>query len=266
MKKIVTFICAIGAAIGLHAAAFNEASAKVLENKLHNVATAVVQGYGTADELILAEGEKFLAETEFTSDIGKRRYMQIFRHVSFIKNPKLSFADWKTACDAKIAELKFEKALDTNDYMVMLLPWYAEHCFKEGYEALVAKEDWKTFVDATFWCVKNAKYQEAWEAFLVRKTQVRQIIPVCMVNLQDPDKAYEAALSLATSDGETNVSSINASLDVIQKYMVNSGKFSDEKMKSLFQQLNRKYSGKLLDDETAWTPVVKRIRTMLGTY
>lgn len=87
---------------------------------------------------------------------------------------------------------------------------------------------------------------------------------MCMTNVQDPAKAMEAAKTLALRDCTTK--ELNDGLVAIQDTMVNSGKFTDEQMKELFNSLNRKYSGKLVDDEVTWTPVVKRIRTMLGTY
>ena len=65
---------------------------------------------------------------------------------------------------------------------------------------------------------------------------------------------------------EYTAGELNDGLIAVQDSMVNSGKFSDAQMKELFTSLNRRYSGKLVDDEATWAPMVKRIRTMLSTY
>lgn len=264
MKKFLTCCYAFVAAFGLCAAEYDDSASRTLESKMNDQAGRFVQGYGEADAAVVAEAEKFLAETEFKTDVAKRRYLQVFRHLTFIKNPKLPFADWKAIYDAKIEELKFEQKLNTSRYLGVLLPWYAPHCCKDGYEAMIAFPDWKTFVDSPYWCIRNGKWQEAYDAFLVNQKQIARVIRMCMTNLQDPAKAMEAAKTLALRD--CTVKELNDGLVAIQDTMVNSGKFTDEQMKELFNSLNRKYSGKLVDDEVTWTPVVKRIRTMLGTY
>ena len=264
LKKILTVCCIVGLTAVTLAAAYDEQSAVAIISKLNDQAARLVQGHGIADAQIVVEGQKFLAETEFKTDTAKRRYLYIFRHLTFIANPKTTFAEWKAKFDAKYAELKFEKQSDTNTYLWMMTPWYAHHCFKDGYEFMVSLDDWKTFDDAPYWCISNGKYEEAWEAFLVNQKQVSRIIKMCMVNLQDPAKAMTAAKTLVTRDCTAN--ELTNGLIAIQNMMVNSGKFSDEQMKELLVQLNRKYSGKLIDDEATWTPVVKRIHTMLGTY
>lgn len=264
MKKFLTCCYAFVAAFGLCAAEYNDSAARTLGNKMNDQAGRFVQGHGEADAAVVAEAEKFLAETEFKTDVAKRRYLLVFRHLTFIKNPKLSFADWKATYDAKIEELKFKQKFNTSTYLAILLPWYAPHCYKDSYEAMVAFPDWKTFYDASYWCIKNGKYQEAYDAFLVNQNQIARVIRMCMINLQDPAKAMEAAKTLALRD--CTIKELNDGLVAIQDTMINSGKFTDEQMKELFNSLNRKYSGKLVDDEVTWTPVVKRIRTMLGTY
>lgn len=231
---------------------------------MNDQAGRFVQGYGEADAAVVAEAEKFLAETEFKTDIAKRRYLQVFRHLTFIESPKLPFVDWKATCDAKIAELELKTPLSTDSYWSCVLPWYVAHCHKAGYEALTADENWKQFNDASYWCINNGKYQEAYDAFLINRCRVPRIIVMCMTKLQDPAKAMEAAKTLALRD--CTARELNDGLIAIQDWMVNSGKFSDAQMKELFNFLNRKYSGKLVDDEVTWTPVLKRIRTMLSTY
>ena len=132
------------------------------------------------------------------------------------------------------------------------------------YALIKATPGAEAFCDAGLWANAVGKYAESYELYLASKTWPQRAMEIALHRLNDPVKAFEAAKLIT---GKAYSAAIVK--DVVRmtvSRLVGNDSVNAAEMKTFLQNVNRKYSARLIDDKTAWEPIIAQIRTVLETY
>lgn len=259
MKKV---LLALAALTGLAATTFavdfvwkdvNETAAKVFKNRT------------VKDPAVVKEAEESLAAVVAKDDNEKLRLIQIKAWLYLQKTGSTDFNAVKTYVDQEIATAKLEKPLSGGRYVGLFNFWWDQKTWGSAvYDLMKATPGYETFGDAGLWANAVGKYAEAYDLYMTTKGWPQRAMGIALYKLDDPAKAFAAAKLITGRD--YNIGIVKSVVQSVITKLVGNDAVRPDEMKAFLQNVNRKYSAKLIADKAAWEPVIAQIRTVLETY
>src|SRR5574344_254973 len=235
MKKFMLsmFVFGVAFCFATHGAEYNR-------NDFNNAFIAIASDQCNADQI--ASAEALIEKTVCTKDHQRNDVCKLFANVTYRKNPTITIKQLMETVKAKADSMKYEKPYnilslsyfwrdDRND------EWYAEMKKYDNYKT--------TFGSAGGLCMRLKKYDEAYDCF----DSINAIWPAINAAkmLNSPEKVFTQAKKLLQVKID-NSDQFGRSIDTLIDMCVGNSDIDQNEVKTLFQNINRKYSVKLIKD------------------
>lgn len=266
MKKIML---ALAALTGI-AAATATAAEYSWKDVQANVSTPLYQNRAALDQNVVKTSLAYLNTLETPLDwqkLGALRYKVIAYDQT--TGADRTVAGLKKYADSLIAETKFDKPLTGAQYVSIFSLWWRsqEPEFAQAvYDLMKATPGAEKFADMGLWAAATGRYEEAYNIYVNSKQgyAVARAVNIAMTRLNDPAKAFAAAKIIATTN--CNAAIVRQVLNVVVNKLTGDETIKAAEMKAFLQNLNRRYTAKLAEDEKTWEPVISQVRTLLEAY
>ena len=233
---------------------------------LHSLETEILNNRVKLDQSVPAKLIQYANSIEPTTDgdkLTKIRLLEVARIQT--TGADLSFKTHKKAVDEHIAAAKLEKEPSTEHYLEAIGYWWmADRWAQEIYDLMKTMPDYKNWYNSGYICQTLEKNEEAYECYMVTGLWPDRAMVIAIHTMKDPVKAFEAAKLI--NQRTLPASTVKDTINLVVSNLAGNPAISDQQMKDFLTTANRKYSGQLGNDEAAWSPVIKTIRTMLQTY
>ena len=260
MKKIC-ILAIMALAVASFGAAFDWNSAqqtyKSLQDNYRNT-------NGNPDQAVVAAAQKFVEAVE-PKDSSEKRFVIVLKSLVRLQTTGAdqSFAAHKAFIDEQLAAAGIKDKISTESYLNCYYFWWFEGWVQEVYDFMITVPDYRNWINSGHVCERLGKMQEAYDLYLISSFPDRAA-RIAIKYLNDPVKAFAAVKMIIVKNHKADT--VNSCLNIVTQNLIGNAAITDTEMKQFLQTINRKYSGLLSTDEAKWTPVVKRIRTMLETY
>lgn len=233
---------------------------------ISSLETEAVNNRIKLDQSIPAKLVQYVNSIEPTTDgdkLVKIRLLEIARIQT--TGADLSFKTHKKAFDEYIAAAKLEKELSTEVYLGKISYWWmADSWAQEIYDLMKTMPGYKSWSDSGFICQVLGKNEEAYDCYMASGSWPDRQMEIALYVMKDPVKAFESAKLI--NQRSRQVSVVKRVINLVVSELAGNPAIPDQQMKDFLTAANRKYSGQLGNDEAAWSPVIKMIRTLLQTY
>ena len=233
---------------------------------VHSLEVEAIKNRVKLDQNIPAKLIQYANSIEPTTDDDKLTKIRLLELARIQTNgADLSFKTHKKAVDEYIAAVKLEKEPSTERYLETICYWWmANRWGQEIYDLMKTMPGYKSWYDSGFICQTLGKNKEAYDCYMVTGYWPDRPTRIAIYVMKDPVKAFEAAKLI--NQRTLPASTVGDTINLVAAYLVGNPAISDQQMKDFLTIANRKYSGQLGNDEAAWSPVIKTIRTILQTY
>ena len=180
---------------------------------------------------------------------------------------KLPFSDIKKYAEDLIAKETFNNltnAMRIRTFNVFGRAFTDKEFAKEMYNTIKSTPDGYLFNDSGYWATAVGEYSDAYDFYGATKMFPDRMINIAIKNLKDSNKAFNAAKMITEKTYAPNI--VLSVLNNVAENLTSDNSISDNDMKKFLQQVNRRYSPKLNEDEETWQPIIASVRTMLETY
>lgn len=178
-----------------------------------------------------------------------------------------SLAGLRAFAEPLIAVAKLDKT-PTGAQMVSLYSiWYRKNdteFAKQIYEFIKSTPGAEEFADSGLWAAALEKYDEAYSLYVATGSWPQRAVEIALNKLNDPAKAFAAAKLLTSRTYKANL--VKPVIQQVVSKLVGNDAIPAAEMKTFLQNVNRKYSAKLIEDKATWEPIIAQIRTVLETY
>lgn len=266
MKKLMLAFAALTgiATVTATAAEYN------LQDIRDNVSTPLYQNRTAMDQNVVRSALEHLGTIEAVNDgqkLGVLRYKVIAYDQT--TGADRTVAGLKKYADSLIAETKFDKPLTGAQYVSIFSLWWRsqEPEFAQGvYELMKSTPGAEKFSDMGIWAAATGRYEEAYNIYYNSRKAYAAVraMGIAVNRLNDPAKAFAAAKVIATTD--CSAKEVRQVLNTVTSKLTGDDSVKAEEMKKFLQNLNRRYTAKLSEDEKTWEPVISQIRTLLEAY
>lgn len=257
MLKFITAVCFVATVLG---------AADIDFGRVHSLYQEAARNRVTLDQSIPAKIKAYADSVQPTNDNGKLRKIQLLATARMqTTGTDRSFEAHKKFVDDQIAAAKLTKAPDSATYLTILYFWWGSDFYKPIYELAKTLPGHERWSDMGHACEGLGKFGEAYDYYMVGGYYPDRAIRIAMRQLNDPAKAFEAA-KLINGNKRFSAQIVGSVISYVASGLCGNAAISDAQMKAFLTTVNRKYSGMMIKDEEAWTPVIKTIRTLLQTY
>ena len=263
MSKLFLSIAALcGCVLTLSAIEYNAA------DLMKNVSTPLFQNRSAMNQDVVKTATAYLDTVEAKTDAQKLNLIR-YRIIAYDQTTGAdrTLAGLKKYADEILAKVKFEKTLTGSQYVSIFSLWWRENepeFAKEAYDLIKSTPGAELFCDAGLWANAVGKYAEAYELYLASKTWPQRAMSIALFELSDPGKAFEAAKLITGKAYSAAI--VKSVVQLTVSRLVGNDSINAAEMKTFLQNVNRKYSARLIDDKTTWEPIIAQIRTVLETY
>ena len=229
---------------------------------MKNVSTPLFQNRTAMNQDVVKTATAYLDTVEAKTDAQKLNLLR-YRVIAYDQTTGAdrTLAGLKKYADSLIGKTTFKKALTGAQYVGIFSIWWRQNEFDFAQEmyALI-----KATPDAGVWAKAVGKYGEAYELFLATKAWPQRAMEIAFNKLNDPVKAFEAAKLITGKAYSAAI--VKSVVQLTVSRLVGNDSINAAEMKTFLQNVNRKYSARLIDDKTTWEPIIAQIRTVLETY
>ena len=263
MRKLFLSLATLcGCVLTLSAIEYNAA------DLMKNVSTPLFQNRSAMNQETVKTALAYLDTVETVSDAQKLNLIR-YRVIAYDQTTGAdrTLAGLKKYADALIENTRFEKVLTGAQYVSVFSLWWrqTEPEFAQAmYDLVKATPGAEAFHDAGLWANAVGKYAEAYELYLASKTWPQRSMYIAFNKLNDPVKAFEAAKLITGKAYSAAI--VKEVVRMTVSRLVGNDSINAAEMKTFLQNVNRKYSARLIDDKTTWEPIIAQIRTVLETY
>ena len=263
MSKLFLSLAAVcGGVLTLSAIEYNAA------DLMKNVSTPLFQNRSAMNQDVVKTATAYLDTVEAKTDAQKLNLIR-WRVIAYDQTTGAdrTLAGLKKYADEILAKVKFEKTLTGSQYVSIFSLWWRENepeFAKEAYDLIKSTPGAELFCDAGLWANAVGKYAEAYELYLASKTWPQRAMSIALFKLSDPGKAFEAAKLITGKAYSAAI--VKSVVQLTVSRLVGNDSINAAEMKTFLQNVNRKYSARLIDDKTTWEPIIAQIRTVLETY
>lgn len=263
MRKLFLSVAALcGCVLTLSAIEYNAAEL------MKNVSTPLFQNRSAMNQDVVKTATAYLDTVEAKTDAQKLNLLR-YRVIAYDQTTGAdrTLAGLKKYADSLIGKTTFKKALTGAQYVGIFSIWWRQNEFdfaQEMYALIKATPGAEAFIDAGVWAKAVGKYGEAYELFLATKAWPQRAMEIAFNKLNDPVKAFEAAKLITGKAYSAAI--VKSVVQLTVSRLVGNDSINAAEMKTFLQNVNRKYSARLIDDKTTWEPIIAQIRTVLETY
>ncbi len=266
MKKIMLALAAL-AGVATVTATAAEYNWKDLRD---NVSTPLYQNRTALDQEVVSSALEHLDTIDCKNDDQKLGVIR-YRVIAYDQTTGAdrTVAGLKKYADGLIAAAKFEKPLTGAQYASIFSIWWrskeAEFA-QEVYALMKATPGAEKFPDMGFWAAATGRYEEAYNIYVDSKKGFAAVraANIAIHKLNDPAKAFAAAKIVAADNCQA--AEVRQVLNIVVNKLIGNDDVPAADMKAFLQNLNRRYTAKLVEDEKTWEPVISQVRTLLEAY
>ena len=266
MKKIMLALAALAgiATITATAAEFN------WKDLRDNVSTPLYQNRTAMDQGVVKTALEHLDTIDCVNDAQKLGVIRC-RVIAYDQTTGAdrTVAGLKKYADGLIAAAKFEKPLTGAQYASIFSIWWRQkepEFAQEVYALMKATPGAEKFSDMGIWAYATGRYEEAYNIYVNSKQGYAAVraVNLAINRLNDPGKAFAAAKIVAASNCQA--AEVRHVLNIVVNKLTGDDTIKAADMKAFLQNLNRRYTAKLVEDEKTWEPVISQVRTLLEAY
>lgn len=235
-----------------------------------NVSTPLYQNRTAMDQNVVRSALEHLGTIEAVND-GQKLSVIRYKIIAYDQTDGAdrSFAGLKKHADGLIAGTKFEKALTGAQYVSLFSIWWRQKepdFAQDVYNFMKGTAGAEKFADMGLWAAAVGRYEEAYNIYYNSRKGYAAVraMNIAISRLNDPAKAFAAAKVIATTD--CSAREVRQVLNVVTSKLTGDDSVKADEMKKFLQNLNRRYTAKLSEDEKTWEPVISQIRTLLEAY
>lgn len=266
MKKIMLALAAL-AGVATVTATAAEYNWKDLRD---NVSTPLYQNRTALDQEVVSSALEHLDTIDCINDAQKLGVIH-YRVIAYDQTTGAdrTVAGLKKYADGLIAEAKFEKPLTGAQYASIFSIWWRSRepeFAQEVYALMKATPGAEKFSDMGLWASAVGHYEEAYNIYVNSKQgyAAARAVNLAINRLNDPGKAFAAAKIVAASN--CKASEVKQVLNIVVNKLTGDDTIKAADMKAFLQNLNRRYTAKLVEDEKTWEPIISQVRTLLEAY
>lgn len=212
----------------------------------------------------LAAAENFVNQTfsKATNDKEKTNLLFVQKRINAGKG--LTFAQHKEVMDAKIQAANFSKVTDSFRFTCYYVPRHDAY-YQPVYELFKQNPgSEKGTADIAGTCAKLTGHYDDAIAWYLANNQIGDAAIVYTKYLNDPVKGLSCAQKIV--ERSYSAKQVSTVVSLIERFFIGNPKVSPSEVKELLQNINRKYSSKMIANPTAWKPVITRVRTLIETF
>lgn len=266
MKKIMLALAALAGVATITATAA-EINWKEVQT---NVSTPLFQNRTAMDQGVVKTALEYLDTIDCVNDAQKLRVI-CYRVIAYDQTTGAdrTVAGLKKYADGLITAAKFEKSLTGAQYASIFSIWWRQNeseFAQEVYALMKATPGADKFPDMGLWASATGHYEEAYNIYVNSKRgyAAARAANIAINRLNDPGKAFAAAKIVAA--GNCKASEVKQVLNIVVNKLTGDDTIKAADMKAFLQNLNRRYTAKLVEDEKTWEPVISQVRTLLEAY
>lgn len=266
MKKLMLALAALAgiATITATAAEFN------WKDLRDNVSTSLYQNRTALDQNVVSTALEYLDTIDCKNDDQKLGVIR-YRVIAYDQTTGAdrTVAGLKKYADGLIASAKFEKPLTGAQYASIFSIWWRQNeseFAQEVYALMKSTPGAEKFPDMGLWANAVGRYEEAFNIYVDSKKGFAAVraANIAIHKLNDPAKAFAAAKIVAADNCQA--AEVRQVLNIVVNKLTGDDAIKAADMKAFLQNLNRRYTAKLVEDEKTWEPVISQVRTLLEAY
>ena len=264
MNKVVllvtvfaSFICA--SAVEYNSKEFNEKVYKrLIENKEKK------------DQTVIAEVNKYLESVETKTDGQKlaviKNKLWVYDQTKDVDN---SFNGIKKHLEELLANAKLDNPVSDVKKLEMMSIW-SKVKETDGkytssmYNAIKTTKNGTKFADSGFWAYFAKQYEDAYAFYMENKVFPDRSVNIAVKHLKNPNKALVAANMITEKTYSVGV--VTKVVTLVLENVVTSKQVNQEEVKLFLQNVNKRYSRLMKEDENSWAPVIGDVRMTLEAY
>lgn len=266
MKKLMLALAALAgvATITATAAEYN------WKDLRDNVSTPLYQNRTALDQEVVSSALEHLDTIDCVNDAQKLGVIR-YRVIAYDQTTGAdrTVAGLKKYADGLITAAKFEKPLTGAQYASIFSIWWRAkepEFAQEVYALMKSTPGAEKFADMGLWANATGRYEEAFNIYVNSKKGFAAVraANIAIYKLNDPAKAFAAAKIVAADNCQA--AEVRQVLNIVVNKLIGNDDVPAADMKAFLQNLNRRYTAKLVEDEKTWEPVISQVRTMLEAY
>ena len=262
MKKFIILNIILSTIFTASAVEFN------VQEAYNNAYKKLVNNRETLDQNVVKEVNDYLNTVETKTDAQK---LCIIKYKLFTydqtKGADNSFDGLKTYLEKMLSDAKLDKPVTEAKKLEMMDIWYKysdKDFIAKMYNAIKVTPNGHKFADAGWWAQRAKQYNDAYNFYMENQVFPDRCVEIAVKYLNDPQKALSAAKLVA--DKTYPVEVVNKVVGLVLENIVTNKQVNQEDVKTFLQDINKRYSRLMKEDEKAWAPIIGDVRMTLGAY
>lgn len=262
MKKFIILNIILSTIFTVSAVEFNS------KEVYNNTYKKLVNNRETLDQNVVKEVNDYLNAVETKTD-AQKLYVIKFKLFAYdqTKGSDNSFEGLKTYLEKMLSDAKLDKPIPEVKKLSMVGIWYKrtdKDFVAKMYNAIKTTPNGIKFVDAGWWAQHAKQYNDAYNFYMENQVFPDRSVEIAVKYLNDPQKALSAAKLVA--DKTYPVKVVNKVVGLVLENVVTNKQVNQEDVKTFLQDINKRYSRLMKEDEKAWAPIIGDVRMTLAAY
>ena len=262
MKKFIILNIILSTIFTVSAVEFNS------KEVYNNTYKKLVNNRETLDQNVVKEVNDYLNAVETKTD-AQKLYVIRFKLFAYdqTKGSDNSFEGLKIYLEKMLSDAKLDKPIPEVKKLDMVGIWYKytdKDFVTKMYNAIKTTPNGTKFGDAGWWAYHSKQYNDAYNFYMENQVFPHRSVEIAIKYLNDPQKALSAAKLVA--DKTYPVEVVNKVVGLVLENVVTNKQVNQEDVKTFLQDINKRYSRLMKEDEKAWAPIIGDVRMTLGAY
>lgn len=264
MNKVVLLVIIFASFICASAVEYNFKELK------ENTYKRLIENREKNDQTVIAEVNKYLESVETKTDGQK---LDVIKYKLFAydqtKDVDNSFDGIKKHLEELLANAKLDNPVSDVKKLEMMSIWYKVletdgKYTSSMYNAIKTTKNGTKFGDSGFWAYWAKQYEDAYTFYMENKVFPDRSVRIAVNQLKNPNKALAAANMITEKTYPADV--VTKVVTLVLENVVTSKQVNQEEVKLFLQNVNKRYSRLMKEDENSWAPVIGDVRMTLEAY
>lgn len=264
MNKVVLLVTVFASFICASAVEYNY---KEIDEKVYK---RLVENKEKKDQTVIAEVNKYLESVETKNDAQK---LAVIKYKLWVydqtKDVDNSFNGIKKHLEELLANAKLDNSVSDVKKLEMMSIWYKTKetdgkYTSSMYNAIKTTKNGTKFADSGFWAYFAKQYEDAYAFYMENKVFPDRSVNIAVMHLKNPNKALVAANMITEKTYPVGV--VTKVVTLVLENVVTSKQVNQEEVKLFLQNVNKRYSRLMKEDENSWAPVIGDVRMTLEAY